>query len=117
MWKVVRCLSSTSEANSPNKAMTRNDHTIIDTKANTNIFVNQQTKTSNPTMSVENDNLIREFKKGVKFSSTDDSSCKKFMNGKLESAIYKMKQKGATDPDGILSTFLKLLAKLLLKNS
>ena len=67
-------------------------------------------------MSVENDNLVREFKKGVKFSSTDSSSCKKFMNGKLESAIYKMKQKGATDPDGIPSTFLKLLAKLLLKN-
>ena len=68
-------------------------------------------------MSVENDKLIREFKKGVKFSSTDGSSCKKFMNGKLESAIYKMKQKGATDPHGIPSTFLKLLTKLLLKNS
>lgn len=40
MWKAIRGLKSTPEANSSNEAMTHNCRTIIDAKAKANIFVN-----------------------------------------------------------------------------
>lgn len=40
MWKAIRGLNSTPEANSSNEAMTHKRRTIIDAKAKANIFVN-----------------------------------------------------------------------------
>ena len=63
MWKAINALNSTSEANSPNKAMSQNSRTITDAKAKANIFVNHYARISDLLMTTKDHNLIREFKK------------------------------------------------------
>ena len=54
----------------PNQATMHNGHTIIDAKAMAKIFVNHYSKINDPTMSIKDPNVIREFKKGINSLST-----------------------------------------------
>ena len=95
--------------------MSHNGHTINDAKAKANIFVNHYGRVSNLLMTDEDRNLIREFKKRINSSSTDNESCSKLTIGKLTSAIQKMECKGAAGPDDFPPTFLKTLGPITLQ--
>ena len=112
MWKNINRFSSTPEANSPNEAMSHIGLTITDAKAKASIFVKHYARVSNLPMTVEDCNLIREFKERIESSSADNGSCSNFTMGKLTYAIQKMKCKRAADPYDILPTFVKVLGPI-----
>ena len=57
MWKIIRGLNGTPDANSPNKAMSQESQTITNIKSKTNILINHYTKVSKLNMSQANREL------------------------------------------------------------
>ena len=115
MWKVIKGLNGTPEANSPNEAMSHHGRVITDAKAKANIFVNHYVRVSNLPMSAADRQLNRKLKKRLDAPSTDDESCSKFTMRELTSAINKMKRKGAAGPDNIPPTLMKALGPIALQ--
>ena len=115
MWKVIKGLNGTPEANSPNEAMSHHGLVITDAKAKANIFVNHYARVSNLPVSAVDRKLNRELKKRLDAPSTDDESCSKFTIRELTSAINKIKCKGAAGPDNVPLTFLKALGPIALQ--
>ena len=66
-------------------------------------------------MSQSDRDTNRQFKKRIKVPSVNDESCATLVMNKLQSAIKKMKGKGAAGPDNIPPSFLKSLGPLALQ--
>ena len=115
MWKVIQGLNGTPDANSPNEAMSHNGRTITDSKSKANAFINHYARVSKLKMSQSDRDINRQFKKSIKVPSADDESCAPILMSELQSAIKKMKGKGATGPDNIPPSFLKSLGPLALQ--
>ena len=115
MWKVIQGLNGTPDANSPNEAMSHNGRTITDIKSKANIFINQYAMVSKVTMSQSDRDINRQFKKCLHAPSVDVESCAPLPMGELQSAIKRMKGKGAAGPDNIPPSFLKSLGPLALQ--
>ena len=115
MWKVIQGLNGTPDANSPNEAMSHNGRTITDTKSKANVFINHYARVSKLKMSPSDRDINRQFKKSIKVRSADDENCALILMSELQSAIKKMKGKGAAGPDNIPPSFLKSLGPLALQ--
>ena len=115
MWKVIQCLNGTPEANSPNEAMFHNGRTITDIKSKANVFINHYARVSKLNMSQSDRDTNRQFKKRIKVPSADDESRAPLLMSQLQSAIKKMKGKGAAGPNNIPPSFLKSLGPLALQ--
>ena len=115
IWKVIQGLDGTPDANSPNEAMSHNGWTIIDIKSKANIFINHYARVSKFNMSQSDCDTNRQFKKRIKVPSADDESRAPLLMSELQSAIKKMKGKGAAGPDNIPPSFLKSLSPLALQ--
>ena len=59
--------------------------------------------------------INQQFKKSIKVPSADNESCTPILMSELQSAIKKMKGKGAAGPDNIPPSFLKSLGPLALQ--
>ena len=66
-------------------------------------------------MSQSDHDINRQFKISIKVPSADDESCAPIIMSELQSAIKKMKDKGAAGPDNIPPSFLKSLGPLALQ--
>ena len=66
-------------------------------------------------MSQSNRDINQKFKKNIKVPSADNESCAPLLMSELQSAIKKMKGKGAAGPDNIPPSFLKSLGPLALQ--
>ena len=115
IWKVIQGLNGTTDANSPNEAMSHNSRTITDIKSKANVFINHYTRVSKLNMSQSDRDINQQFKKYLHAPSVDDESCAPLLMGKLQSAIKRMKGKGAAGPDNIPPSFLKSLGPLALQ--
>ena len=115
MWKVIQDLNSTLDANSSNEAMSHNGRTITDIKSKANVFINHYARVSKVNMSQSERDTNQQFKKRIKVPSADDESCAPLLMSELQSAIKKMKGKGAAGPDNIPPSFLKSLGPLALQ--
>ena len=73
-------------------------------------------RVSKLSMLQSNRDTNQQFKKRLKGPSVDDESCAPLLMGELQSAIKKMKGKGAAGTDNILSSFLKSLGSLALQD-
>ena len=113
--KVIHGLNGTPDANSPNEAMSHNGRTITDIKSKANIFINHYARVSKLNMSQSDCDINRQFKKCLETPPGDDESCAPLLMGELQSAIKRMKGKGATGPDNIPPSFLKSLDPLALQ--
>ena len=114
MWKVIRRLNGTPDANSPNEAMSHNDRTITDIKSKANVFINHYARVNKLNMSQSDRDTNRQFKKSIKVPSADDESCASLLMSGPQSAIKKMKGNGAAHPGNIPPSFLKTLGPLAL---
>ena len=115
MWKVIQDLNSTLDVNSSNEAMSHNGRTITDIKSKANVFINHYARVSKVNMSQSERDTNQQFKKRIKVPSADDESCAPLLMSELQSAIKKMKGKGAAGPDNIPPSFLKSLGPLALQ--
>ena len=115
MWKGIQGLNGSPDANSPNEAMSHNSRTITDLKSKSNIFVNHHARVSKLNMLQSDHDINQQFKKFLHAPSVDDESCTPNLMGKLQSAIKRMKGKGAAGPDNIPPSFLKSLGPLALQ--
>ena len=115
MWKVIQGLNGTPDANSPNEAMSHNGRTITDIKSKANVFINHYARVSKLNMSQSDRDINRQFKKCLHTPSVNDESCAPLVMGELQSAIKRMKDKGAAGPDNIPPSFLKSLGPLFLQ--
>ena len=115
LWKVISGLNGTPDAYSPKKAMSHNGRTITDIKSKANVFINHYARASKLNMSQSDHDTNRQFKKRIKVPSADDESCAPLLMSELQSAIKKMKGKGAAGPDNISPSFLKSLGPLALQ--
>ena len=115
MWKVIQGLNGAPHAKSPNEAMSHNGRTITDIKSKANVFINHYARVSKLNMSQSDRDTNRQFKKHIKVPSADHESCAPLLMSELQSAIKKMKGKGAAGPDNIPPSFLKLLGPLSLQ--
>ena len=66
-------------------------------------------------MSRSDRHINQQLKKCLHAPSVDDESCTPILMGELQSAIKRMKGKGAAGPDNIPTTFLKALGPLALQ--
>ena len=114
MWKVIPGLNSTPDANSPNETMSHNGRRITDIKSKANVFINHYARVSKLSMSQSDRDINQQFKKSIIEPSADDESCAPLLMSELQSAIKKMKGKGAAGPDNIPPSFLKSLGPLAL---
>ena len=110
IWKVIQGLNGT-----PNEAMSHDGRTITDTKSKANVFINHYARVSKLKMSQSDRDINRQFKKSIKVPSADDESCAPILMSELQSAIKKMKGKGAAGPANIPPSFLKSLGPLTLQ--
>ena len=117
MWKVIQGLNRTPDANCPNKAISHNGRTITDIKSKANVFINHYARFSKLKMSQSDRDTNQQFKKRINVPSVDDESCAPLLTSELQSAIKKMKGKGAASPDNIPPSFLKSLGPLALQES
>ena len=115
MWKVIQDLNGTSDANSPNEAISHNGRTITDIKSKVNVFINHYARVSKLKMSQSDRDTNRQLKKRIKVSSVDNEGCAPLLMSGLQSAIKKMKGEGAAGPDNIPPSFLKSLGPLALQ--
>ena len=115
MWKVIQGLNGTPDANSPNEAMSHNGRTITDIKSKANVFINHYARVSKLNMSQFDRDTNRQFQKRIKVPSADDESRAPLLMSELQSAIKKMKGKGAAAPNNIPPSFLKSLGTLALQ--
>ena len=104
----------TPDANSPNEAISHKGRTITDIKSKANVFINHYARVSKLNMSQSDRDTNRQFKKSIKVPSADDESCAPLLMSGLQSAIKKMKGKGAARPGNIPPSFLKTLGPLAL---
>ena len=95
--------------------MSHNGRTITDIKSKANVFINHYARVSKLNMSQSDRDTNRQFKKRIKVPSADDESCAPLLMSELQSAIKKMKGKGAAGPDNISPSFLKSLGPLALQ--
>ena len=111
MWKVIQGLNGIPDANSPNEAMSHKGRAITDI-----IFINHYARVSKLNMWQSNHRDINcQFKKCLHAPSVDNESCAPLLMGKLQSAIKRMKGKGAAGSDNIPPSFLKSLGPLVLQ--
>ena len=115
MWKVIQGLNGTPDANSPNEAMSHNGRTITDIKSKANVFINHYARVSKLNMSQSDRDINHQFRKCLHAPSVDNESCAPLLMGELQSAIKRMKGKGAAGPDNIPPSFLKSLGPLALQ--
>ena len=115
MWKVIQDLNGTSDANSPNEAISHNGRTITDIKSKVNVFINHYARVSKLKMSQSDRDTNRQLKKRIKVSSVDNEGCAPLIMSGLQSAVKKMKGEGAAGPDNIPPSFLKSLGPLALQ--
>ena len=115
MWKVVQGLSATLDANSPNEARSHNGRTITDIKSKANVFINHYARVRKLNVSQFDRDTNRQFKKHLHAPSIDDESCAPLLMGELQSAIKRMKSKGAAGPENIPPSFLKSLGPMALQ--
>ena len=66
-------------------------------------------------MSQSDRDINQQFKKSIKVLSADEESCAPILMSELQSAIKKMKGKGAAGPDNIPPSFLKSLGPFALQ--
>ena len=95
--------------------MSHNGRTITDIKSKANIFINHYARVSKLNMSQSNRDINRQFKKCLHTPSVDNESCAPLLMGELQSAIKRIKGKGAAAPDNIPPLFLKSLGLLALQ--
>ena len=95
--------------------MSHNGRTITDIKSKANVFINHYARVSKLNMSQSDRDTNRQFKKRIKVPSADHESCAPLLMSELQSAIKKMKGKGAAGPDNIPPSFLKSLGPLALQ--
>ena len=95
--------------------LNHNGQMITDTKSKANIFINHYTRVSKLKMSQSDRDINQQFKKSIKAPSADNESCAPLLMSELQSAIKKMKGKGAAGPDNIPPSFLKSLGPLALQ--
>ena len=94
---------------------TDNGRTITDIKSKANVFINHYARVSKLNMSQFDRDTNRQFQKRIKVPSADDESRAPLLMSELQSAIKKMKGKGAAGPDNIPPSFLKSLGPLALQ--
>ena len=95
--------------------MSHNGRTITDIKSKANVFINHYARVSKVNMSQSERDTNQQFKKRIKVPSADNESCTPLLMSELQSAIKKMKGKGAAGPDNIPPLFLKSLGPLALQ--
>ena len=89
--------------------------TVEQSKPKANVFINLSARVIKLKMSQSDRDINRQFKKSIKVPSPDDESCTPILMSELQSAIKKMKGKGAAGPDNIPPSFLKSLGPLALQ--
>ena len=89
--------------------------TVEQSKPKANFFINLSARVSKLKMSQSDRDINRQFKKSIKVPSPDDESCTPILMSELQSAIKKMKGKGAAGPDNVPPSFLKSLGPLALQ--
>ena len=117
MWKVIQGLNATLDANSSNEARSHNGRTITDIRSKANVFINHYDTVSKLNVSQFDRDTNRQFKKRLHAPSVDDESCAPLLIGELQSAIKRMKSKGAAGPENIPPSFLKSLGPMALQES
>ena len=115
MWKVINGLNSTPEANSSSESMSHIGCTITDSKAKGSSFINHYARASNLSMTTENQNLIREFKKRIDSPSTANESCFKITMSELAYANRQLKHESPAGPNGIPTIFLNAHGLIILR--
>jgi len=109
VWRIIKSLSGTPDSNAPNEAMTLDGRTISSDAGKANAFMSHYAAVNRLTFSKEDRARNRECKAMLKSPSADSEAGRDFTVMELDSAIAKMKTKGAAGPDDIPPTFLKAL--------
>ena len=109
VWNLIKSLSGTPGDSAPNEAMIHEGKVITTSAGKANAFMSHYASVSRLSFTKEERVRNRECKGMLRSSSVDGEQCREFSMRELESAINKMKAKGAAGPDDIPPTFLKAL--------
>ena len=115
MWRLIKSLNGTPNANSPNEVMVKDGKRIVVDKQKADTFNSHYSKVSRLKFSKDDRSTNRELKQKLSESRKTGFEHSKFTIAELRKAIKKMKAKGAAGPDDIPPTFLKNLGTIALE--
>ena len=115
MWRLIKSLNGTPNANSPNEVMVKDGKRIVVDKQKADTFNDHYSKVSRLKFSKEDRTTNRELKQKLSENRKTGFEYSKFTIAELRKAIKKMKAKGAAGPDDIPPTFLKNLGTIALE--
>ena len=112
MWQFIKSLNGTPSTNSPNEALVVKGETITSNRAKADKFIEQYADVSRLKFTKEERDENREVKKLLGMHTANDESTIEFDMVELETALKKMRLKGAPGGDDIPPSFLKALGPL-----
>ena len=107
MWKLIKSLNGTPDLNSPNEAMIINGKRITSTKKKAELFAQHYASVSKLSFSKEERRMNLRLKRLLDSNNQTDTPYSDFTLSELNTAIAKMRRKGAPGPDDIPPSFLK----------
>ena len=108
-WRVVRGLSGTPSSTSPNEALVHRGRSITSNIRKADEFGKYYAEVNRLSFSRAERAQNRTAKKILASPSVDNKETARFTMEELETALGKMKQRGAEGPDDIPPSFLKAL--------
>ena len=109
LWRVIRSLKGSPDTNSPHEAMSHNGRLITSNRRKADIFAVHYAGISKLVMDVEGRRENRQLKSTLRSLRQQPPPTPPITMHELQSAIAKMKERGAAGPDGISPPLLKHL--------
>ena len=116
LWTVAKQLNGTPDTNSPNEVLIHQGRRITSHRKKADCFMNHYANVSSLKFSEADKITNRRSKALLKHPAVGEKkACQNFSMKELQTAIRKMKRKGAPGPDDIPPSFLKELGPEALK--
>ena len=111
MWRVIKSFNGSPDDNTPNEALLHNGRVITSNKKKADIFLQHYARASKLKFTKKERATNRRLKKLLdsKRRAGNDKTCSSFNMNEMDTAIRKMKSKGAAGPDNVPPSFLKSL--------
>ena len=115
LWGIIKNLNGTPDDNAPNEALKHKGRVLTSNRKKANVFIQHYAAVSKLKFTPKERAITRRLKRILGSPTENHLNCVPLTLEELETAIQKMRRKGAAGPDNIPPTFLKALGPLAKK--
>ena len=115
MWQFIKSLNGFPDTNSPNEVLKVNGQRIVSTKKKADKFMQHYASVRKLKFNKEERKLNLRLRRLLDSTPPESDDCLEFSMNELETAIKRMRRRGAPGPDDIPPAFLKELGPIALQ--